>query len=87
MKVRKNISIEESLYNKVEEKIKPLGLSLSAYLTLLINTDITGTQTNIPAPQPQEDKVINELSPEQIAARKEGLNGLSMFARKTAGEE
>lgn len=38
-KIRKNISIDEDVLNKAIERAKKLGLSLSAYLTTLINKE------------------------------------------------
>ena len=42
MRTRKNISIDEDLIRKVENKIKGTGFTFSSYIVHLINNDLKG---------------------------------------------
>lgn len=42
MKVKKNISLDDSLVKSAENKAKQMGFNFSAYITYLINKDLLG---------------------------------------------
>ena len=43
MKVKKNISLDDTIIEKAKIKAKAMGFDFSAYITYLINKDLVGT--------------------------------------------
>jgi antitoxin component of RelBE/YafQ-DinJ toxin-antitoxin module len=47
LKVKKNISLDDSLVRNAENKAKQMGFNFSAYITYLINKDISEASESV----------------------------------------
>ena len=60
LKVKKNVSLDDTLIRKAEKKADKLGFSFSAYITYLINKDLTG-EAEVPAKNNEVKNAIDNI--------------------------
>lgn len=64
-KIKKNLSLEESILNKGMARAEKLGYNFSSYITYLINKDAKNEEIEIKVKNETDDsKLPNEISDE-----------------------